>query len=141
LPGAAAQQLFGPSYMQYPDYYTPKRTVRASCCTRQLVRPEPPDEDFAETFRCGSRRTPTGGRATPTGRAEEARVHGLADARAGRQADDRADAPKGRAAPDIRKTLRAHYERKRRIYGVEHPHFYDRDLRRLFSDRIEHAAI
>ena len=40
----------------------------------------------------------------------------------------------------LRKTLRAHYERKRRHYGVEHPHFYDRDLRRLFSDRPEHAG-
>ena len=34
----------------------------------------------------------------------------------------------------LRKTLRAHYERKRRHYGVDHPHFYDRDLRKLFSD-------
>jgi hypothetical protein len=40
----------------------------------------------------------------------------------------------------LRKTLRAHYERKRRHYGVEHPHFYDRDLRRLFSDAPEYAA-
>ena len=40
----------------------------------------------------------------------------------------------------LSKTLRAHYDRKRRHYGVEHPHFYDRDLRRLFSDRPEHAG-
>jgi hypothetical protein len=40
----------------------------------------------------------------------------------------------------IRKTLRSHYERKRRHYGLLHPNFYDRDLRRLFSDRPEHAA-
>ncbi len=40
----------------------------------------------------------------------------------------------------IRKTLRAHYLRKRRHYGVEHPHFYDRDLRKLFSDKPEHAG-
>ena len=40
----------------------------------------------------------------------------------------------------LRKTLRAHYLRKRRHYGVEHPHFYDRDLRKLFSDRPEHAG-
>ena len=39
----------------------------------------------------------------------------------------------------LRKTLRAHYERKRRHYGLEHPHFYDRDLRKLFSDSPEHA--
>jgi hypothetical protein len=42
--------------------------------------------------------------------------------------------------PSIRKTLRSHYERKRRHYGLLHPNFYDRDLRRLFSDRPEHAA-
>jgi hypothetical protein len=40
---------------------------------------------------------------------------------------------------NLRTTLRAHYERKRRHYGIEHPHFYDRDLRKLFSDRPEHA--
>jgi hypothetical protein len=40
----------------------------------------------------------------------------------------------------IRKTLGQHYQRKRRHYGVDHPHFYDRDLRKLFSDRPEHAG-
>jgi hypothetical protein len=40
----------------------------------------------------------------------------------------------------LRKSLRAHYERKRRHYGVEHPHFYDRDLRRLFSDLPNYAS-
>jgi hypothetical protein len=39
----------------------------------------------------------------------------------------------------LKKTLRAHYERKRRHYGLLHPHFYDRDLRKLFSDDPEHA--
>src|SRR5688500_2735127 len=39
----------------------------------------------------------------------------------------------------LKKTLRAHYERKRRHYGLLHPHFYDRDLRKLFSDQPEHA--
>ena len=39
----------------------------------------------------------------------------------------------------LRKTLRSHYQRKRRHYGVDHPHFYDRDLRKLFSDAPEHA--
>jgi hypothetical protein len=40
----------------------------------------------------------------------------------------------------LRKTLRQHYRRKRRHYGVEHQAFYDRDLRRLFSDAPEFAA-
>ena len=41
--------------------------------------------------------------------------------------------------PRLRKTLRSHYRRKRRHYGVDYPAFYDRDLRRLFSDAPEFA--
>jgi hypothetical protein len=40
----------------------------------------------------------------------------------------------------IKRTLRQHYERKRKQYGRDHPGFYDRDLRRLFSDAEEHAG-
>jgi hypothetical protein len=41
---------------------------------------------------------------------------------------------------DVRMTLRQHYRNKRRHYGVDHPNFYDRDLRRLFSDAPEFAS-
>jgi hypothetical protein len=34
----------------------------------------------------------------------------------------------------LKRTLRAHYKHKREHYGVEHPNFTDRDLRKLFSD-------
>ena len=40
----------------------------------------------------------------------------------------------------IRTTLRQHYRTKRRHYGVDHPNFYDRDLRRIFSDAPEFAS-
>jgi hypothetical protein len=40
----------------------------------------------------------------------------------------------------LRKTLRQHYRNKRRHYGVDHPSFYDRDLRRIFSDAPEFAS-
>src|ERR1044071_3426645 len=40
----------------------------------------------------------------------------------------------------IKRTLREHYERKRKHYGVDRPSFYDRDLRKLFSDAPEHAG-
>ncbi|HEX7086808.1 MAG TPA: hypothetical protein VF198_10625, partial [Vicinamibacterales bacterium] len=43
------------------------------------------------------------------------------------------------ALPRIRQTLRQHYRRKRRHYGVDYPAFYDRDLRRLFSDEPQYA--
>jgi hypothetical protein len=41
--------------------------------------------------------------------------------------------------PSLRKTLRQHYRRKRRHYGIDHPVVYDRDLRRLFSDSPQYA--
>ena len=36
--------------------------------------------------------------------------------------------------PSLKKTLRQHYDRKRAHYGYEYPNFYDRDLRRLFTE-------
>src|SRR5205085_2344412 len=41
--------------------------------------------------------------------------------------------------PALKPTLRQHYRNKRRHYGVDYPNFYDRDLRRLFSDASEFA--
>ena len=41
------------------------------------------------------------------------------------------------ALPNLRITLRQHYRNKRRYYGVDYPNFYDRELRRLFSDAPE----
>ena len=50
---------------------------------------------------------------------------------------------RARVAPvsRLRGTLREHYRAKREHYGVEYPDFYDRDLRRLFSDAPEHARM
>jgi hypothetical protein len=39
----------------------------------------------------------------------------------------------------IRRTLGEHYRRKREHYGVDHPDFYESDLRNLFSDSPEYA--
>ena len=39
---------------------------------------------------------------------------------------------------DLTKSLGEHYQQKRERYGRDHPRFFDRDLRRLFSDAPEH---
>jgi hypothetical protein len=39
----------------------------------------------------------------------------------------------------MRTALRSHYRRKREHYGLDYPDFYDRDLRRLFSNAPEYA--
>ena len=40
----------------------------------------------------------------------------------------------------LRHTLRRYYRRKRSHHGIDHPKFYDRELRKLFSDAPEHAG-
>jgi hypothetical protein len=42
--------------------------------------------------------------------------------------------------PKLRKTLRQHYRTKRKHYGIDYPNFYDRDLRKLFSDAPDFAG-
>src|SRR5262249_25042120 len=39
----------------------------------------------------------------------------------------------------LKKTLAEHYRRKREHYGLDHPDFYDSDLRNLFSNAPEYA--
>ena len=41
--------------------------------------------------------------------------------------------------PRLKKTLAEHYRQKREHYGVDHPDFYESDLRNLFSDAPQYA--
>jgi hypothetical protein len=71
---------------------------------------------------------------------EEAAVHGHADARIAR--------PRPRSSRTRKKSTRcracgircAGTIARRRHHGIDHPKFYDRELRRLFSDAPEFAA-
>jgi hypothetical protein len=131
--------LFGSSKEPYPEFYAPKPYSKSF-----VLHLDPwysqshPDEDFAETFAVW---------LTPS--ADWARryagwpaLHKLRymDALMG---ELRGKPPLLESVQQIeplaavRKTLRQHYKRKRRHYGLDHPSFYDRDLRRLFSDAPE----
>ncbi len=136
------QQIFGPSYLQYPEYYTPKPYSKSFVLhLDSWYAQSHPDEDFAETFAVWL--TPDADWRTryvdwPALKKLEY-LDGLMRELAGKPMLVRT---RRRVEPlhTLRKTLRAHYARKRRHYGVEHPHFYDRDLRRLFSDTPEYAG-
>jgi hypothetical protein len=39
----------------------------------------------------------------------------------------------------LKKTLREHYRKKREHYGLDHPDFYESDLKNLFSDAPQYA--
>jgi hypothetical protein len=135
------QRVFGPSYMQYPDYYTPKPYSKSYVLhLDSWYAQSHPDEDFAETFAVWL--TPDSDWRTrytdwPALKKLEY-MEALMNELVGKPMLVRSRR-KVEPIQSLKKTLRAHYERKRRHYGLLHPHFYDRDLRKLFSDSPEHA--
>lgn len=135
------QRLFGSSSEEYPEYYTPKPYSRSF-----VYHLEPwygqshPDEDFAETFAVWL----TPGLDWRQRYADWPALKKLEYV--DRLMHEIVGKPplvttKRRVEPlrRMRKTLRKHYEEKRARYGADVPSVYDRELRRLFSDKPEHA--
>jgi hypothetical protein len=134
--------LFGSSSVPYPEFYSPKPYSKS-----YVIHLDPwyaqshPDEDFAETFAVW---------LTPDSNWE--RRYAGWPALAKLEYMDRLMRSLRGAVPAVgsaeevdpirrlRHTLRRHYRRKRQHHGLEHPKFYDRDLRRLFSDAPEYAG-
>ena len=136
------QQVFGPSYKAYPEYYTPRPYSKSFVLhLDSWYAQSHPDEDFAETFavwlnpQSDSRVRYVDWPALKKLEYMDALMADLAGRAMLVQTSRKVD-----PIQSIRKTLRVHYGRKRRHYGLLHPDFYDRDLRRLFSDRPEDAG-
>ena len=135
------QRVFGPSYMQYPDYYTPKPYSKSYVLhLDSWYAQSHPDEDFAETFAVWL--TPDSDWRTRYADWPALKKLEYMETLMNEIVDKPMLVNSRRKLEPIqalKKPLRAHYERKRRHYGLLHPHFYDRDLRKLFSDSPEHA--
>jgi len=105
--------LFGRSNEPYPEFYDPKPYSKAFV---QHIDPwyaqSHPDEDFAETFAVW---------LTPDANWRQ-RYSGWP------------------AVNKLEYMETLHYRRKRRHHGIDHPKFYDRELRRLFSDAPEFSG-
>jgi hypothetical protein len=135
------QRVFGPSYMQYPDYYTPKPYSKSYVLhLDSWYAQSHPDEDFAETFAVWL--TPDSdwrGRYADWPALKKLEyMNTLMTELAGKPMLVRSRR-KVEPIQTLRKTLSAHYSRKRRHYGLLRPHFYDRDLNRLFSAHPDYA--
>lgn len=136
------QAIFGKSSQAYPKYYTPRPYSRSF--VRHLdvwYAQSHPDEDFAETFAVW---------LTPDSLWEE-RYRGWPVLKKLRYVDGLMQELAGVAPkvvrreeldplPNLKTTLRQHYEHKRRHYGVERSSFYDPDLKRLFSEAPAYAG-
>lgn len=135
------RETFGRVSAPYPDFYRPKPYSRSFVLHLDMWYAQShPVEDFAETFAVWLRprsRWRTQYRDWPAFK----KLEYVCETMQGLQ--NRKPLVKSRAHIDplrsIKKTLRVHYEKKRAHYGLEHPNFYDRDLRRLFSADPEHA--
>lgn len=131
------QQIFGKSSQRYPLYYSPRPYSRSFVRHLDLWYAQShPDEDFAETFAVW---------LTPDSSWEE-RYRGWPVLKKLRYVDGLMKELAGITPavtaceevdplPSLKKTLREHYERKRRHYGVEQLSLYDPDLKRLFSNQ------
>jgi hypothetical protein len=135
------RRLFGDPGTEYPEYYTPKPYSKSFVQhLDHWYAQSHPDEDFAETFAVwidphsmwavryagwpAQRKLEYMDRLMR----EIALVRPRVTSR--RQVD-----PLKR----LKKTLREHYRRKREHYGLDHPDFYESDLRNLFSDAPQYA--
>jgi Putative zinc-binding metallo-peptidase len=133
-------RLFGRPTTPYPDFYLPKPYSKSFVLhLDSWYAQSHPDEDFAETFAVWL--TPDSDWRSryadwPALRKLEY-VDDLMHEIAGRPP---LVTSRRRVEPieHLRITLRKHYARKRVHYGLDHPNFYDRDLRRLFSAAPEY---
>lgn len=136
------QRLFGSSSQEYPEHYTPKPYSRSF-----VYHLEPwyaqshPDEDFAETFAVWL--TPDLDWRQRYAEWPASKKLAYVDELMREIADKPPEVTTRRQVEPLkrlRKTLRKHYEEKVGRYGIDVPNVYDRDLRRLFSDKPEHAG-
>ncbi len=133
------QKLFGSSKVPYPEYYEPRPYSKSF-----VVHLEPsyaqshPDEDFAETFAVWM--TPSS-----TWRQRYASWQALKkleymDALM-QQIRDKPPVNTRRATfeplSELDTTLRQHYEMRRTTLGLGKENRYDRDLRRLFPNKVD----
>ena len=133
------QAVFGAPSKPYPEFYTPKPYSKSFVLHLDAWYAQShPDEDFAETFAVWLtpssewRQRYSGWKALGKLEYMDALMHSLRGHQPGVDNPEEVD-----ALPRLRTTLRQHYRAKRRHYGVDYPNFYDRDLRRIFSDAPE----
>ena len=133
------REVFGLPSEPYPEFYTPRPYSKSFVLHLDAWYAQShPDEDFAETFAVWL--TPTsewrpryvGWQALKKLEYMDELLTSIREHPPRVTNHEEVD-----PLPRLRRTLRQHYRNKRRHYGIDYPHFYDRDLRRLFSEASE----
>jgi hypothetical protein len=133
-------RLFGSPSTEYPEFYLPKPYSKSFVLhLDSWYAQSHPDEDFAETFAVWM--TPDSDWRVRYADWPALRKLELVDELMRDIAGQPPRVSTRRTVEPVERlhgTLRKHYARKRKHYGLDHPDFYDRDLRRLFSDAPEY---
>jgi len=136
------RELFGSYHEPYPDSYRPKpNTKRYVIHLDMWYAQAHPAEDFAETFAVWL--NPQSYWRDQYASWPAMRKLEFVDEILDEVGASRAIVRSRRAAhpmSSLRHTLREHYERRRKYYCRDSPGFYDRDLRRIFSDHADFAS-
>jgi|SRR5665213_3321085 len=135
------RRLFGNPATPYPEFYTPKPYSKSFVQhLDHWYAQSHPDEDFAETFAVWL--DPQSDWAARHSGWPALRKLEYMD-RLMREVATRRPVLTSTRLVDplsrLRKTLGEHYRKKREHYGMDHPDFYDSDLRNLFSDAPTYA--
>ena len=130
------REIFGPTSTPYPKYYLPKPYSRSFVVhLDNWYSQSHPDEDFAETFAVWL--TPGFDWRVRYAGWPAFRKLAYVDALM-KELAPRPPLVRRRQVVSplsrLKKTLRAHYRNKRRVYGLDRPKVYDEDLRRIFTD-------
>jgi len=135
------RRLFGNPNTDYPEYYLPKPYSKSFVQhLDHWYAQSHPDEDFAETFAVWL--DPASMWATRYAGWPALRKLEYLDRLMRTVARTRPRVRSKRLVdplPRLKKTLADHYRKKREHYGLDHPDFYDSDLRKLFSNAPEYA--
>jgi putative zinc-binding metallo-peptidase len=135
------RRVFGNPAIEYPEYYTPKPYSKSFVQhLDHWYAQSHPDEDFAETFAVWL--DPRSMWATRYAGWPAQRKLEYMDRLMRQLANMRPRVTSKRQLdplPRLKKTLREHYRNKREHYGLDHPDFYESDLRNLFSDAPQYA--
>jgi hypothetical protein len=138
---ATRRRLFGRPNTPYPEYYTPKPYSKSFVLhLDHWYAQSHPDEDFAETFAVWL--DPNSMWSTRYAGWPAQRKLEYLDGLMRRVSRTRPPVTTTRQVDPLfkmRKTLAEHYRKKREHYGLDHPDFYESDLRKLFSDAPEYA--
>jgi hypothetical protein len=133
------RRIFGRSSVPYPEYYSPRPYSKSFVLhLDRWYAQSHPDEDFAETFAVWL--TPNSqweARYTEWPALKKLRYMDYLMAQIAGKAPGVVNSKTLDPLETITKTLGQHYQARCERYGHEHPSFYDKDLRGLFSDAQE----